>query len=110
MYRKIELCGHIECTKLRISNKKLCTLNIRIVWIRRNLNILNCLNSTGNFILYMYEFFEFTKNLNSVDTLNVWNCVNLSGNYVDYIYGMSGFEEKLNIQNWVNSMRNYVQM
>ena len=56
----------------------------------------------------MYEFFEFTENLNSVDTLNVWNCVNLSGNYVDYMYGMSGFEEKLNIQNCVNSTRNCV--
>ena len=99
MYRKIELCGHIECTKLRISNKKLCTLNIP-----------NCLNSTGNCILYMYEFFEFTENLNSVDTLNVWNCVNLFGNYVDYAYRISGFEEKLNIQNCVNSMRNCVQM
>ena len=66
------------------------------------------LKFNGNCILYMYEFFEFTENLNSVDTLNVWNCVNLSGNYVDYIYGMSGFEEKLNIQNCVNSMRNCV--
>ena len=56
----------------------------------------------------MYEFFEFTENKNSVDTLNVWNCVNLSGNYVDYMYGMSGFEEKLNIQNCVNSTRNCV--
>ena len=110
MYRKIELCGHIECTKLRISNNKLCTLNIRIVWIRRNLNILNCSNSMGNYILYMFEFFEFTENRNSVDTLNVWNCVNLSGNYAVYIYGMSGFEEKLNIRNCVNSMRNCVQM
>ena len=73
------------------------------------LNIQNCLNSTGNCIHYMYEFFEFTENLNSVDMLNVSNCVNLSGNYVDYMYGLSGFEEKLNIKNCVNSTRNCVQ-
>ena len=33
IYRKIELCRHIECIELGKSNRKLYTLNVRIVWI-----------------------------------------------------------------------------
>ena len=76
IYRKIELCGHIECTELRKSNGKLCTLDVRIVWIEENLNIQNCVNSMGNCTHYMYGLFRFTENLNSADTLNVRNCIN----------------------------------
>ena len=66
----------IEYPELRKFSEKLCTSNVWTVWIWRNLNILNCLNSVGKCIHYMYGFFEFTENLNSADTLNVWNCVN----------------------------------
>ena len=40
------------------------------------LNILKCINSTGNYVDYMYGMFGFA------DKLKIQNWVNLSGNYV----------------------------
>ena len=71
IYRKIELCEHFECAILRKSNEKLCTINAWIVWIQSYLNILNCLNSMGNCIHYMYGFFEFTESLNSAECMEL---------------------------------------
>ena len=75
---------------------------------KENLNILNCLNLTGNWIHYMYGLFGLTKHLNSANTLNVWNCVNSTWNCVHNIYELFGYAENLNTQNSVNSMRNGV--
>jgi len=64
------------------------------------LNILNCVNLTGNYVHYMYEFSGFTKNLNYAVTLNVQNCVNPmehSVHCVHYMYRLSRIVEKLNI-------------
>ena len=33
IYREYEFCGYIQCTKLHKYNGKLCTLDVRIVWI-----------------------------------------------------------------------------
>ena len=46
------------------------------------LNIKNCVNSTGNWVYYMYGMFGFTEKLNSAGTLNAQNCVNPMGNCV----------------------------
>ena len=47
-----------------------------------NLNILNCINSRGNFVDYMYGLSEFIEKPNFADTSNVQNCVNPTRNCV----------------------------
>ena len=42
------------------------------------------------------------------DKLKIQNYVNSMGNYVHYMYGISRFPEKLNIQHSVNSTENCV--
>ena len=46
------------------------------------LNIQKCVNSTRNCVHYMYGFYGFAENLNSVDAFNVQNCINSIGNCV----------------------------
>ena len=52
----------IEYLELRESNRKLCTLDVRIVWICRKLNIHNCINFTRNCVHYIYGLCRFTEN------------------------------------------------
>jgi len=66
------------------------------------LNIQNCIYSTGNCVHYKYELSGFAKKL------NIQNYVNSTGNCFHDMYGLSGFVEKLNIQNYVNSTGNCV--
>ena len=51
------------------------------------LNVKNCVNSTENFVHYMYGLSGFAEKL------NLQNFVNSTGNCVQYMYGMSGFAE-----------------
>ena len=55
----------------------MCTLYMDgISGFAEKLNILKCINSTGNYVDYMYGMFGFA------DKLKIQNWVNLSGNYV----------------------------
>ena len=75
---------------------------------QENFNILNCVNSTENWIHYMYGLFRFTENMNYVDVLNVRICINSKQNCAHYMYGLSEYAENLNSKNYVNSTINCV--
>ena len=64
------------------------------------------------------KFYKFSGKLSTLhmygmfgfaEKLTIQNFVNSMGNYVHYMYEMCGFAAKLNIQNCVNSTGNCVQ-
>ena len=100
-----------ECLDLQIIenpeqhkfNGKLCTLNIRTVWI--------CI------YIENLELRKFNGKLCTLNERNVWFCGEIE--YQKFrkfstklctieMYGVFGFAEKLNIQYCLNSMGNYV--
>ena len=48
----------------------------------KNLNVKNCVKSTGNCVHFMYRLSGFTEKMNSADSWNIQNCVNPKGNCV----------------------------
>ena len=76
----------------------------RLSRFAKNLDIHNCVISTGNWVRYMYIFFGFKIiiiKMNSVDMLKVQNCVDSKLCALDV--RIAGFVENLNTQNCVNS-------
>ena len=58
------------------------------------LNVQNCLNSTENYVYFVYGMSGFAEKL------KIQNCVSSTGNWVHYKYRLSAFTEKLIIQNY----------
>ena len=68
-------CGEIEYPKLGKFSKKLCPIYIYGMFgFAEKLNILKCINSTGNYVHYTYGMSGF------VDKFKNQNCVNSTVN------------------------------